>query len=116
MEARIANISLRQGRDFLKTYEVFTVNSDGSEILRDISAWEITAEIRVTQNSGADLLGTFVIAIDTINSIITLSLTDTVTQIIPEGIWYYDILVTIAGYDQTYIEGNVTVYGGATKV
>jgi hypothetical protein len=113
MTPGIYNIETRQGRDFKKTFTFY--DEDGIALL-DLSTWAVSAEIRRTQQRDSTLYTTFTVDIDLPTSTITLTLTELQTQDIPVIIAYYDILVTIGTDSQSYIEGKVKNYGGATQV
>jgi hypothetical protein len=107
------NIITRQGRDFKKTFTFY--ESDGTTLL-DLSTWAVSAEVRKEQQRETTLYTTFTVDINTITSVVTLTLTEIQTQTIPVGVAYYDMLVTIGTDSQSYIEGKVRSSGGSTQV
>lgn len=106
------NLTVYRGRDFTKDLQF----KDSAGELLDISLWDFKSEVRATNCQSGDLLATFHITVDTSTSTIVLSLDETETLNIPEGIAYWDLLVTIGDVQETYVTGKVKALCTITRV
>lgn len=106
------NLTIYRGRDYAKDFS-FT-DSDGSA--SDIGNWDFKAEIRSKKSQFGILFTSFTIVKDISTATISMSLTDTETLKIPEGVAYWDLLVSINGIDETYLTGKIKSIATVTKV
>ena len=106
------NLTIYRGRDYSIEFEF--KNKDGTLI--PIDTWSFKSEVRDEECQESSLLASFDIAVDTLNSKVTLSLSDSETLAIPEGKAFWDLLVTIGTIDESYICGKVKILCCVTEV
>ena len=110
MKPATYNLIIYRDRDFSQTFYFRTLGEP-----MDLTGYSGKAEIRENQDAAA-LLVAFQVEIDPLLGLITLSLTDTQTILLPVGAAFWDLVLTDPhGLRQSYIEGQVKVVGTVTR-
>jgi hypothetical protein len=105
------NLTLYIQRDFCKDFTF--VDEEGNLI--PIDSWVFKSQIRSTKCQDGTLLAEFTIDIDPTTSTITLNLSDSETQLLEEGTYFWDLLVEMNGCDVNLLEGKVKVLCTVTE-
>ena len=91
-----------------ETYQSATFKHyDSSEIVIDPSGWTITAELRDSLKADAELLATFSVTQDSTGY--SISLTDSETDELDKGNYFYGIKVDTGTVVKTYFGGTASV-------
>ena len=111
MSAGTYNFILEQGATFNRQ---LTVKDDGS--VMDLTGYSVASKMRSTHDSST-VVGTFTCTIsNATGGIITMSMTNSTTGAIEEGIYVYDLEMTSGGGVVTRLmEGTVTVNPEVTR-
>ena len=107
------DIVIRKGNDFS---EVFEFQNDDSTPM-NLTGWTVLSQLRKGKKRESELIVDFTIDIpDPSNGKVYQTLTDAQTDVIAIDIAYYDILfISPSGFDETYVEGTVTINPSVTK-
>ena len=106
MAVPAVNLTIEQGADFTSTFTI--TNSNGTPY--NLSNSSAIAKLKKFPSSATSY--SFSTSITTGTGKITITMTDEVTSTIPEGRYYYDILVTSgSGLKTRVIEGMAFVSG-----
>lgn len=100
-------IKITQGNDWEYPLTISTI-LDGVKTPVDLSAATIVGVVRATYTQGTAVLMT-VIADNLAAGQVTLTLTDTQTNLLPPGNLVYEITITVAGNTKTYLSGTFQV-------
>lgn len=109
----IVNLIIKRDNDFNESFEF--IQDDGSPM--DLTGWTIKSDIRKGPSKLSELIVSFTLSIPLpTNGKVYLSLTDTQTgAMIGFNTAYYDILLTSpTGFDETYVEGSITINSSIT--
>ena len=111
MSAGTYNFILEQGATFNRQ---LTVKDDGS--VMNLTGYSVASKMRSTHDSST-VVGTFTFTIsNATGGIITMSMTNSTTGAIEEGIYVYDLEMTSGGGVVTRLmEGTVTVNPEVTR-
>ena len=111
MSAGTYNFILEQGATFNRQ---LTVKDDGSAM--NLTGYSVASKMRSTHDSST-VVGTFTCTIsNATGGIITMSMTNSVTGAIEEGIYVYDLEMTSgSGVVTRLMEGTVTVNPEVTR-
>ena len=111
MSAGTYNFILEQGATFNRQ---LTVKDDGS--VMNLTGYSVASKMRSTHDSST-VVGTFTCTIsNATGGIITMSMTNSTTGAIEEGIYVYDLEMTSGGGVVTRLmEGTVTVNPEVTR-
>jgi hypothetical protein len=110
MEPAVYDLTIYRDRDFSQTFYLKTLGDP-----MDLTNYTGKAEIRENKDV-ADLIVAFQVTIDPLIGSIVLTLTDTQTILLPDGITAWDLVLTDPhGARQNYIEGQVKVVGTVTR-
>ena len=110
MEPANYDLTIYRDRDFSLPLYLKTLG-----VAMDLTGYTGKAEIRENQDA-ADLIVAFQGTMDPLIGSIVLSLTDTQTILLPDGISAWDLVLTDShGVRQSYIEGQVKVVGTVTR-
>ena len=111
MAAGTYNFTIEQGTTFNR---IITLQENGSAM--NLTGYSVASQIRSTHDSGT-VVGTITCTISNASAgQITLSMTNSVTSAIEEGIYVYDIEITSGSGTVTRIlEGKVTVSPEVTR-
>ena len=111
MAAGTYNFTIEQGTTFNR---VLTLQENGSAM--NLSGYSVASQIRSTHDSSS-VVGTISCTVSSAaNGQITLSMTNSTTSAIEEGIYVYDIEITSAAGSVTRIlQGSVTVSPEVTR-
>ena len=111
MAAGTYNFILEQGATFTRT---LTVKENNSAM--NLSGYSVASKMRSTHDSST-VVGTFTCTIsNATGGIITMSMTNSVTGAIEEGIYVYDLEMTSgSGVVTRLMEGTVTVNPEVTR-
>jgi hypothetical protein len=110
MEPAVYDLTIYRDRDFSKTFYFKTLGE-----AMDLTGYTGKAEIRENKDAAA-LIVAFQVTIDPLIGSIGISLTDTQTMLLPDGITAWDLVLTDPhGVRQNYIEGQVRVVGTVTR-
>ena len=107
------DIVIRKGNDFS---EVFEFQNDDSTPM-NLTGWTVLSQLRKGKKRESELIVDFTIDIpDPSSGKVYQTLTDAQTDAIAVDIAYYDILlISPSGFDETYVEGTVTINPSVTK-
>ena len=107
MAVPAVNIEIEQGADFTSTFTI--TNSDGSVF----SMSNASAIAKIKKHPTAGIAYTFSTSIESSTGKITLTMSDSITETMDAGRYYYDILLTSAGGNKTrVIQGMALVTAG----
>ena len=111
MAAGTYNFILEQGATFTRT---LTVKENNSAM--NLTGYSVASKMRSTHDSST-VVGTFTCTIsDAANGKITMSMTNSTTSAIEEGIYVYDLEITSgAGAVTRVLQGNITVTPEVTR-
>jgi hypothetical protein len=105
------NLTIYRDRDFSKT--LYFKTSLGE--IMDLTGYTGKAEIRENKDAAA-LTVAFQVTIAPLLGSVVLSLADTQTMLLPDGISVWDLVLTDPhGSRQNFIEGVITVLGTVTR-
>ena len=111
MEPASHDLTIYRDRDFSQTFYL----KDSLRVALDLTGYTGKAEIRENRDAAA-LIVAFQVTIDPLIGSIVISLTDTQTMLLPDGITAWDLVLTDShGSRQNYIEGQVKVVGTVTR-
>ena len=114
MIAKTLNLKITQGRDVERLLTFFSDYDAGTKL--DITGYTFNAQIRERLDLSSTKLADFTVSVNTTNSTITLTLSETDTADLPPGTCWWDLVVTQSGDSQSWLGGQVIVHGGATEV
>ena len=114
MDPQILNLRMYQDRNFTQTI-MFYEDATHTTLL-DLTDYEFKATVTAIQDSTSRLYATFTQDIDLEFSVLTLSLVPAQLLLIPIGITFWDLLVTVDSDSQSYFIGTVTVAGTSASV
>lgn len=104
------DLTIYRDRDFTQTFYFKSLG-----VAMDLTGYTGKAEIRENKDA-ADLIVAFQVTIDPLIGSVALSLTDTQTMLIPDGVSAWDLVLTDPhGLRQSYLEGQVKVVGTVTR-
>jgi hypothetical protein len=106
------NLKIYTGADFRSTFHV--KNNDGSDF--DLTSYSGTAKMKKSADVGSSvsIAATFTVGITSVKGgEFKLSLTETQTDNLNPGRYFYNMNVSIGSSTYRIIEGNVLVIGGA---
>ena len=111
MSAGTYNFTIEQGTTFSR---VLTLQENGSAM--NLTGYSVASQMRSTHDSSS-IVATFSGSVTNASSgQITLSLTNSQTSAIEEGIYVYDVEITSgAGSVTRILEGNITVTPEVTR-
>jgi hypothetical protein len=111
MAAGTYNFTLEQGATFNR---ILTLQENSSAM--NLTGYSVASKFRATHDSGT-VVGTFTCTIsDAANGKITMSMTNSTTSAIEEGIYVYDLEITSsAGSVTRVLQGKVTVTPEVTR-
>ena len=110
MEPATHDMTIYRDRDFSQTFYLKTLG-----VAMDLTGYTGKAEIRENRDD-ANLIVAFQVTIDPLIGSFVVSLTDTQTILIPDGVSAWDLVLTDPhGSRQNYIEGQVKVVGTVTR-
>lgn len=106
-----ANLVIDQGSDWLTTFDV--TDDDGN--ILDLTNYTGTAQMRKHYTSSTYY--TFSVSFDTVNGVVSLSMTANTTDRIPAGRYVYDceLLDTTNSKRSRLVEGIVTITPQVTR-
>ena len=111
MAAGTYNFTLEQGATFNR---ILTLQENSSAM--NLTGYSVASKFRSTHDSST-VVGTFTCTIsDAANGKITLSMTNSTTSAVEEGIYVYDLEITSgAGAVTRVLQGNITVTPEVTR-
>ena len=110
MEPATHDLTIYRDRDFSQTFYLKTLGDP-----MDLTDYTGKAEIRENKDAAA-LIVAFQVTVDPLIGSIVISLTDTQTMLLPDGLTSWDLVLTDPhGLRQNYIEGQVKVVGTVTR-
>ena len=111
MSAGTYNFILEQGATFNR---ILTVQEDGSAM--DLTGYSVASKFRSTHDSST-VVGTFTCTISNASGgVITMTMTNSTTGAIEEGIYVYDLEITSgAGHVTRLLQGEITVNPEVTR-
>lgn len=110
MEPATHDLTIYRDRDFSQTFYFKTLGE-----AMDLTGYTGKAEIRENRDAAA-LIVAFQVTIVPLIGSITLSLTDTQTMLLPDGVTAWDLVLTDPhGLRQNFVEGEVKVVGTVTR-
>jgi hypothetical protein len=110
MKPATHDLTIYRDRDFSETFYF-----KNAGVAMDLTGYTGKAEIRENKDAAA-LIVAFQVTIAPLLGSIILSLTDTQTILLPDGITAWDLVLTDPhGARQNYIEGQVKVLGTVTR-
>lgn len=114
--AQYEDITIDQGTDF--AIELHLVNKDGS--VKDLSNHFVNAKLKKTYNSDSADTKTFTTATDDSDGVVTLSLSNIVTDSLKAGRYVYDVELSFNDSDgnaiiERILEGKAFVTPSVTR-
>ena len=111
MSAGTYNFTLEQGATFSR---ILTLQEDSAAM--NLAGYSVASKFRSTHDSST-VAGTFTCTIsDASNGKITISMTNSATSSVEEGIYVYDLEITSgAGSVTRVLQGNITVTPEVTR-
>lgn len=102
------NMTIQQGVDFSKTFTSTEV--DGSTT--NLSGYTGISKMKKFPDGNVSFAVTFTVGVSTVG-IVTISLTDTQTQTLKPGRYYYDVVLTDSGgVKSRFVQGQAFVDAG----
>lgn len=109
MAVPVVNIVIEKNSDFQTVYKL---RKDGALI--DLTGYTFSSKMKKSYSSNTSYQFSIEAQSPLTSGIIKIGMASSITSTIPEGRYFYDILITSAGKTTKVIEGNALVKGTAS--